>query len=147
MDDARDAAPRELVRRATVRRCTRPAVTTVERHAHLAAAAFLMRRARDTAVVVTSDDESRRPIAVITDTDITQAVADGRDLNEARIDELVRAEPVITHPDAAVSEATGLMLSAGIRHLPVVEDGHLVGIFDIADACRALVDAGAAAAR
>jgi CBS domain-containing protein len=142
MDDARDSAPREPERPATVRRCTRSAVTTVERHAHLAAAAYLMRRASETAVVVTTDDESRRPIGVITDTDIAQAVADRRDLNEVRIDELVGPEPVTTEPETAVSEATALMLAAGVRHLPVVENGHLVGIFDIADACRALLEAG-----
>jgi CBS domain-containing protein len=139
MDDAH-AAPRGPERRATVRGCTRPVATTVERHAHLAAAAYLMRRASDTALVVTTDDESRRPIAVITDTDIAQAVADRRNLNEARIDELVSLEPVTTQPETAVSEATELMLAAGVRHLPVVENGHLVGIFDIADACRALLD-------
>jgi CBS domain-containing protein len=142
MDDAHNAASGDLQQRVAVRRCTRPAVITVERHAHLAAAAYLMRQAHDTAVVVTTDDKNRRPIAVITETDITQAVADHRDLNEARIDELVGPEPVTTHPDTAVGEATRLMLSAGARHLPVVEDGRLVGIFDIADACRALVGAG-----
>jgi CBS domain-containing protein len=142
MDDAPDSAPRGSERQATVRTCSRPAVTTVERHAHLAAAAFLMRRASQTAVVVTTDDESRRPIGVITDTDIAQAVADRRDLDEVRIDELVGPEPVTTRPETAVSEATALMLAAGVRQLPVVEDGRLVGIFDIADACRALLDAG-----
>jgi CBS domain-containing protein len=140
-DDAHDSAPRESERRATVRNCVRPAVTTVERHAHLAAAAYLMRRATETAVVVTTDDESRRPVGVITETDIAQAVADRRDLNEVRIDELVGPEPVTTQPETAVNEATALMLAAGVRHLPVVENGHLVGIFDIADACRALLDA------
>jgi CBS domain-containing protein len=140
MDDARGSAPREPGRHATVRECVRPAVTTVELNAHLAAAAYLMRRAGDTAVVVTTDDERRRPIGVVTDTDIAQAVADGRDVNEVRIDEIVGPEPVTTQPGTAVSEATALMLSAGIRHLPVVEDGHFVGIFDIAEACRALLD-------
>ena len=47
-----------------------------------------MRRAHDTALVVTTDDESRLPIAIITDTDIAQAVADREDVTEAHIDEL-----------------------------------------------------------
>jgi CBS domain-containing protein len=31
------------------------------------------------------------------------------------------------------------MVSSGIRHLPVVEEGRLLGMLDISDACRALV--------
>jgi CBS domain-containing protein len=119
----------------------RPAVTTVERHAHLAAAAYLMRKAGDTAVVITTDDESARPIGIITETDIAQAVADGKDVNDVRIDQLALPEPVMAPPGTTVKEAATLMLSAGIRHLPVVDDGHLLGIVDITDACRALLDA------
>ncbi len=117
----------------------RPAVTTVERHSHLGAAAYLMRHAGDNAVVVTTDDESRRPIGIITDTDIANAVADGRDLNETRIDELAGTDPVTTRPDATVNDAAKAMISGGFRHLPVVEDGRLVGIIDIVDACGAML--------
>jgi CBS domain-containing protein len=31
------------------------------------------------------------------------------------------------------------MVSSRIRHLPVVEDGRLVGMVDIVDACRGLI--------
>ena len=138
MDDSPHAAPREPNRQATVRDSMRPAVTTVELHAHVAAAAYLMRRAHDTALVVTTNDTSRRPIAIITDTDITQAVADGRDVNETRIHELIGTQPITVDPDTAVSDAITLMASAGIRQLPVVDDGHLIGMLDIIGACRAV---------
>jgi CBS domain-containing protein len=71
----------------------RPAVTTVARHAHLASAAYLMRKAGDSAVVVTTDD-GRRPIAVITEADITDAVAEARDVNDVRIEPLIGPDPV-----------------------------------------------------
>jgi CBS domain-containing protein len=119
----------------------RPPVTTVERHAHLAAAAYMMRHAGDTAVVVTTDDDSRRPVGIIVETDIIHAVADGRDLNETRIDEVIGTDPMIVEPDTTVKDAAKRMLSAHIRHLPVVDAGRLVGIVDIIDACRALLDA------
>jgi len=125
--------------KTTVRELMRPAVTTVERHSHLAAAAYLMRHAGDTAVVVTTDDEARRPLAVITEADVTDAVADGKDVNEVRIDELVGREPMIARPDMTIGEAVELMLLARIHHLPVVEDDRLLGIVDITDGCRALV--------
>jgi CBS domain-containing protein len=125
----------------TVGKLMRPAVTTVEMHAHLAAAAYMMKHAGDTAVVVTTDDETGRPIGIVTQTDITDAVADGKDLNEGRIEELAGPDPVTVQPTATVSEAAEIMLSSGIRHLPVVEDGRLVGIIDVTDVCRAFFDA------
>ena len=124
----------------TVHDVMRSAVTTVERHAHLAAAAFLMHRANSSAVVVTSDQEAHQPIAVITESDITRVVADGRDVNEVRIEEMIGPEPVTVRPNTSVIAATELMMSAKIRHLPVIDDGRLVGLIDITDACRALLE-------
>ena len=123
----------------TVHDVMRPAVTTVERQAHLAAAAFLMHRAGDSAVVITAGPQNPQPVAVITESDITATVAEGRDVNEVRIGDLIGKEPVMIGPDATVGAAAELMLSHGIHHLPVVEDDRLVGIVDIADACRALL--------
>jgi CBS domain-containing protein len=82
MDDTGHAVSREPSRQAT-------AATTVELHAHVAAAAYLMQRTHATALVVITNDASPRPIAIITDTDIAQVVADGRDINQTHIDELV----------------------------------------------------------
>ena len=121
----------------------RPAVTTVERQAHLAAAAFLMHRAGDSAVVITAGPENPQPVAVITESDITATVAEGRDVNEVRIGELVGKEPVTIGPEATATAAAQLMLSRGIHHLPVVEGDRLVGIVDISDACRALLEQSA----
>jgi CBS domain-containing protein len=126
-----------------VRDIMRPAATTVEVKAHLAAAAYQMRRANDTAVVITADEEGRMPVAIVTETDITDAVAAGRDVNEVRLEELIGAEPMTTGPDIAVGDAARYMVEHGIQHLPVVENGRLVGIVDIVDACRALLPPGA----
>ncbi|MEA2184923.1 MAG: hypothetical protein QOF69_4108, partial [Solirubrobacteraceae bacterium] len=117
----------------------RAAVVSVERDAHLAAVAYLMRRAGETALVVVNDTEQRTPLAVITDTDVTQAIADGRDPNEVRVSDLVRRDPITVSPDTPLVRAATLMVSAGIRHLPVVVADRLLGMLDISDACRALV--------
>jgi CBS domain-containing protein len=123
----------------TVRDVMRPPATTVEVKAHLAAAAYQMRRAQDTAVVITADDEGRMPLAIITERDITDAVAAGRDVNEVRLQELIGAEPMTTTPEVTVSQAAREMLEHDIHHLPVVENGRLVGIVDISDVCRAML--------
>src|SRR5437016_3732646 len=124
MDDPHDATPRPN-QQPTVRDVMRPAVATVERHAHVAAAAYLMRQAQESALVVTTDDASRRLIAIITNTDFARAGGEGRDVNEMRIDELATLTADHGAARTAVSDAIALMVSAGIRHLPVVEDGCL----------------------
>jgi len=121
-----------------VRTVMRQAATTVEASAHLAAAAYLMKRSGSTALVVTSDD-AKRPLAVLTETDVSRAVADGRNVEETRIRDLA-SPPITVEPQIAVDEAARLMLLRRIHHLPVVEGGRLVGIVDMADLCRALLD-------
>jgi CBS domain-containing protein len=123
----------------TVADLMRPAVTSIERHAHLAAAAYLMKQANDTALVVIDDAKRRVPIAVITDTDIAQAVADKKDVNNVRVSDLVGRVPITVPPDTALRDAADLMVTSHIRHLPVVDGDRLVGMVDISDACRGLM--------
>jgi CBS domain-containing protein len=123
----------------TVADVMRPAVTTVEPGAHLAGAAYLMKHSGDNALVVTTTDAEPRPVAVVTDTDITQAVADGRNLEETRISDLPARDPVVVAPDADVLSAVRTMLLHRIHHLPVVDGDRLVGIVDMTDLCRPLV--------
>jgi CBS domain-containing protein len=42
-------------------------------------------------------------------------------------------------PTTTVAAAAAQMLERRLMHLPVVEDGSLVGLVDIADLCRALL--------
>jgi CBS domain-containing protein len=128
-----------LSSQVTVGDLMRAPTTTVEPGAHVAAAAYLMKRSQDSALVVTTDETGRLPIAVITDADISQAVADGRDLNDTRIHEL-RLQPVEpVDPDTSVADATERMLAAAQQHLPVVRDGSLVGLIDVVALCGALL--------
>ena len=122
-----------------VRELMRPPVVSVERDAHLAAAAYLMKKAADTALVVVEDEADLRPVAVITDTDIAAAVADGKDPNEIRISDLPVRKPITVRSEETLAAAASLMVSSRIRHLPVVDDGRLVGMVDIVDACRGLI--------
>jgi CBS domain-containing protein len=122
-----------------VRDLMRPPVVSVERDAHLAAAAYLMKKAGDTALVVVDDEADLRPVAVITDTDIAAAVADGKNPNDMRISDLPARQPITVPPGETAAAAANLMVTSRIRHLPVVEDRRLVGMIDIVDACRGLI--------
>jgi CBS domain-containing protein len=129
-------------RRVTVRELMRPPVVSVERDAHLAAAAYLMKKAGDSALVVVDDEANMRPVAVITDTDVAAAVADGKDPNDVRISDLSGRKPITVPSEETAAAAANLMVSSRIRHLPVVDDGRLVGMIDIVDACRGLMRIG-----
>jgi CBS domain-containing protein len=128
-------------RSTRVRQVMHPPATTVEPRAHLAAAAYLIKKSGDSALVVTTDDGNRRPLGIVTDSDISQAVADGRDLEQVRISDLLSRRMVDVAPGTSVDEAARLMLERGLHHLLVVEDGGLVGIVDVMDVCRALMGA------
>jgi CBS domain-containing protein len=117
----------------------RPPLTTVEQSAHVAAAAYLMKHAGATALMIL-DAQTGQPIGIITEADIAHAVADGKDVNSVRIYELMTARPTLIRTTTSVLDAAKLMMSGHFRHLPVVDDAGLVGIVDIIDVCRALVD-------
>jgi CBS domain-containing protein len=124
------------VHQVTVGEVMRPATTTVETDAHLASVAYLMKRAGDSALVVTRGDG---PVAVVTDAHISQAVADGRNLDETRINDLGLPRPLCVDPAMPVTEAAERMLTRRLEHLPVVHEDRLVGLVDLAAVCRVLL--------
>src|ERR1700745_1289818 len=76
----------------TVADVMQPPVTTVEQTAHLGAAAYLMKRANATALLVTQV-QAGPPVGIITDADVSRAVADGKNPNDVRIYERMTANP------------------------------------------------------
>ena len=117
----------------------RPPVTTVEQNDHVGAAAYLMKRADATALIVTQAPTGQ-PIGIITEADISHLVADGKNPNDVRIYQLMTADPTVVNTTTSIRNAAEVMTSGRFRHLPVMGDG-LVGIVDITDVCRALLEA------
>ncbi len=117
-----------------------PPVTTVEQNDHVAGAAYMMKRAGATALVVTQG-QSRQPIGIITEADISHLVADGDNPNDVRIYQLMTARPTVVQTTTSIRDAAKVMTSGRFRHLPVMGEPGLVGIVDITDICRALLDA------
>lgn len=117
-----------------------PALSTVKPDDHVAAAAYLMKHAHATALVIVDDEDARRPLGLITEADIVRAVADGKDVNDVRIRDLMTTRPTVITAATTVRDAAESMLAGHFRHLPVVNDGRLIGIVDIRDVCRALLD-------
>ena len=129
---------------ATVADVMHPPVTTVNQNDHAAAAAYLMKRAAATALIVTQA-QTGKPVGIITEADISRAVADGKNPNDVRIFQLMTADPTVVSTTASVRDAAKVMTSGRFRHLPVTGDAGLVGIVDITDVCQALLDESDAA--
>ncbi len=129
---------------ATAAAVMRPALTTVEANGHLAAAAYLMKHAGATALVVVDDEQAARPIGLITDADIAKAVADERDMNDARVHDLMTTQLTVVTAATSIRDAAAIMVAGRFRHLPVLDDGVLIGMLDIGDVCQALLDLPAA---
>src|SRR5215470_9092714 len=101
---AHDAAP--LL--ATVADIMRPPVTTVEQNDHVGAAAYLMKRADATALIVTQA-HTGKPVGIITEADISLAVADGKNPDDVRIYQLMTAEPTVVSTTASIRDAAKVM--------------------------------------
>jgi CBS domain-containing protein len=125
---------------ATAADVMRPALTTVEANGHLAAAAYLMKHAGVTALVVIDDEQAKRPVGIITDADIAGAVADAKEMNDVRIRDLMTTQLTVVAATTSIPDAARSMVAGHFRHLPVLGDAGLVGMLDIADVCRALLD-------
>lgn len=133
--------PQPLSARTPVADIMRPPLTTVERYDHVAAAAYLMKHAGTEALMVL-DAAVGRLIGIITQADVARAVADGNDVNEVRIHDVMATRPTVITPATSVRDAAMIMTSGHFRHLPVVDDNGLQGVVDINDVCQVLLTDG-----
>lgn len=82
--------------------------------------------------------EDGRLIGVVTDRDITiRVVAEGRDPQSTRVEDVASRDLVTIDPDQDLDDALAVMADHDVRHLPVIEeDGTLVGMIAHADVLR-----------
>jgi predicted transcriptional regulator len=88
-------------------------------------------------LVVDGDDL----VGIITERDILKAVATGVSLAETRISEVMSKDVITVPPGASLREAAKIMADKWIRHLPVVDNGKLVGVLSQRDLAGVLAGA------
>ena len=125
---------------ATVADVMRTPITTVQQSDHVAAAAYLMKYVGTTALMV-EDAQTGRPVGLITQADVARASADRKDLNDVRVYAVMATRPVVI-TTTSIRDAAKIMTASHFRHLPVAGDAGLLGLADIIDVCRALINAG-----
>ena len=77
--------------------------------------------------------EGQHLAGIITERDITAAMAEGADPVITPVSDYMTPAPEVLRPDSDLADAAHLMLELGIRHLPIVRGGHLVGVLSIRD--------------
>lgn len=108
----------------------RRTTVTVELGASLREVCEVLTRDEVGAVVVSG----KVPVTgIVSERDVVRALADGADPDEERVSEVMTYEVVSVGPSDPLAEVAQVMLDGGIRHLPVVDQGQLVGIVSIRD--------------
>ena len=94
--------------------------------ARLRQAARVMRKHNVGSVLIM---EKKRLEGILTVADMTyRVVAEGRDPDNTRLNEVMTPAPNTVGPDCAAIEALRLMQDGGYRHLPVVDRGGVLGV-------------------
>jgi CBS domain-containing protein len=100
-----------------------------------ARAAQLMKTEDIGPVLIVDNDDSRTLVGIVTDRDLAlKVVAEGRDPNTTRVDEVMSKKLVTCRADDDVDVAMNAMAQFQLRRIPVVgENMRLLGIISQAD--------------
>jgi CBS domain-containing protein len=108
---------------------SRPA--TVEPQTSVTDVARLMSERNIGAVLVTDDDRLR---GLVSDRDlVVRALAEHKDPDETTVAGVLSGDLVTVRPDEDLDHAVELMREHSVRRIPVVEEGHPVGIVSLGD--------------
>ena len=112
-------------------------VVTVEPNASVRTAVLRMLEEQVGSVAVC---EQGRLVGIFTERDVLRLAGEADSLDDIRIGDVMTKELAKVSPDTSIVDAAGLMGARKIRHLPVVEDDHLLGLVGIRDVLGALVE-------
>lgn len=100
-------------------------------------AIHLMARKGVGALIVLKDGEL---YGMISERDYARKVIlDGRASRETKVNQICSSPAITITPKATADEGLALMTSKRFRHLPVVEDGQLLGVVSIGDLVNTVI--------
>jgi CBS domain-containing protein len=77
--------------------------------------------------------DGQRLVGIITERDLTAALAEGPDPTTTPVSEYMTPAPEVLQPDSDIADAAQVMLQLGVRHLPIVRGNRLVGVLSMRD--------------
>jgi CBS domain-containing protein len=90
------------------------------------------------AVLVVENDA---PIGIFTERDYARSVIlKGRSSPSTPVRDVMSSEVVFVQPEQTVDECMAVMTDKRFRHMPVLQEGKLVGIVSIGDLVKTIID-------
>lgn len=113
-------------------------VVTIDRKQSVYDAILLMDTHHIGSLVVTDNGEL---VGVITERDYAcKVIIKGKQSKTTNVDEIMSGKVVVARPETTINECMALMTGKHIRHLPVLDDGKLVGLISIGDVVKEVID-------
>ena len=90
------------------------------------------------ALLVTEEGELA---GVVTERDYAcKVVIKGRQSKTTPIGDIMSDKIVVVNPETTINECMALMTNKRIRHLPVIDEGELVGVISIGDVVKEVIE-------
>ena len=116
-----------------------PGVRTVDASLTVHAAVALLASYEIGALVVT---DGGLPVGIFSERDFARkGVIRGRRAHETQVRELMSAPLVTVSPEQSMEDCMELMTNRRIRHLPVMDNGELIGMVTIGDVVMHVISA------
>ncbi len=114
-------------------------VTTIKPDAKISATSKLLSQHRIGAVLVT--DAADKIVGIISERDIVRGLAShGGSVAELSVTDLMTRDVRTCGLGDTIADIMGIMTALRVRHLPVLDDGKLVGIVSIGDVVKYRLD-------
>jgi CBS domain-containing protein len=84
--------------------------------------------------------EGNHLVGIFTERDVLRLAGENTELQELRIGDVMTRRVLTVSPDDDILAAGALMAERRIRHLPVVQDGMVMGIVGLRDVTRSLLE-------
>jgi len=84
--------------------------------------------------------DSDRIVGIISERDFARSIAEtGQCVVESTVGEYMTRDVYTVEPDTSIEECMQMMTQKRIRHLPVLENGRLVGLISIGDVVKGII--------